>query len=138
MTDISATPATVWRVLTDVRRFAEWHPTLTVDGEAPELRVGAVVSLRLGGGAAGEQKFEVEIVQLAPERLLVWEGGTAGVFFGEHSFELEVLPDGVRLVDVERFTGSMAESVISENREALEREYRQVGWALKEMAEKLG
>ena len=38
--DIAVPPERVWRVLTSFGRYADWHPTLSLDGPAPEPRPG--------------------------------------------------------------------------------------------------
>jgi hypothetical protein len=136
-TDIAAPPETVWRVLTEVSRYADWHPTLSLDGAAPELKPGAQLPLRLSGGIAGDQMFTAELTQVTPPHMLAWQGGVADVFFGRHTFELQALPgDGTRFTDTERWSGAMAASVIAEQHAALEKEYTQSATALKEQAER--
>jgi len=136
-TDIAAPPEAVWRVLADLGRYGDWHPTLSLDGAAPELRPGAQLPLRLSGGIAGDQVFTAEVTQVAPPRLLAWQGGVADVFLGRHTFELRALPgDGTRFTDTERWSGAMAASVIAGRRAALETEYAQSAAALKEQAER--
>lgn len=136
-TDIAAPPETVWRVLTEVASYAEWHPIMSLDGAAPELAPGARLPLRLSGGLAGNQAFTAELTQVAAPRLLAWQGGVADVFFGRHTFELRALPeDRTRFTDTERYSGTMAASVITQFRELLEEEYERSAAALKERAER--
>jgi hypothetical protein len=136
-TDIAAPPETVWRVLTEFSRYADWHLTLSFDGEAPELKPGAQLALRLSGGVAGDQAFIAELTQITPPHLLAWQGGVADVFFGRHTFELQALPGGgTRFTDTERWSGAMAASVVAEHRAALEKEYARSAAALKEQAER--
>jgi len=137
ITDIAASPKTVWQVLIELSRYADWHPTMSLDGAAPELKPGARLPLRLSGGTAGDQMFTAELTQVTPPHLLAWEGGVPDVFFGRHTFELQALPgDGTRFTDTERWSGAMAASVIAEQRAALEQEYAQIAAALKEQAER--
>jgi len=135
--DIAAPPEAVWQILTAFSRYAAWHPTLSLDGAAPGLEPGARLAFRLSGGTAGEQAFTAEVTEVAPPRLLAWQGGAEGVFFGCHTFELEALPgDGTRFTDTERWSGTMAASVIAGHRAALEKEYERIATALKEQAER--
>lgn len=135
-TDIAAPPETVWQVLTEVASYAEWHPIMSLDGTAPELTPGERLPLRLSGGLAGNQAFTAELTQVTAPRLLAWQGGAAGVFFGRHTFELQALPeDGTRFTDTERYSGTMAASVVTQFRALLEEEYAQSAAALKERAE---
>lgn len=135
-TDIAAPPEAVWQVLTTFSRYAAWHPTLSLDGAAPGIEPGASLAFRLRGGAAGEQTFTAELIEVVPPRLLVWQGGAEGVFFGRHAFELRALPGGsTRFTDTERWSGAMAVSVIAGSRAVLEEKYARSAAALKEQAE---
>lgn len=135
-TDIAAPPETVWGVLTDFSRYADWHPTLSLDGAAPEPKPGAQLAFRLSGGVAGDQAFVAEFTQVTPPYRLAWQGGVADVFFGRHTFELQaLLGGGTRFTDTERWSGTMAVSSIAEHHAALEEEYARTAGALKERAE---
>ena len=136
-TDIAAPPEAVWEVLTAFSRYAAWHPALSLDGAAPGIAPGARLALRLSGGVAGDQAFTAELTEVTPPRLLAWQGGAEGVFFGRHTFELQALPgDGTRFTDTERWSGTMAASVIATHQAALEKEYARGAVALKEQAER--
>ncbi len=65
-TDIAAPPETVWRVLTEFRRYALWHPTLSLDGAPPEPEPGAQPAFRLSGGAAGDQALREQAERGCP------------------------------------------------------------------------
>ena len=141
-TDIAAPPETVWRVLTEFSHYAAWHPVMSLDGPAldgtePELVPGALLAFRLSGGAAGEHAFTAEVTEVRPRRLLSWQGGDPGVFFGRHTFELEpIAASATRFTDTESWSGTMAASVIAEHRATLEKEYERTGAALKRRAER--
>jgi hypothetical protein len=136
-TDIAAPPEAVRQVLTAFSRYAAWHPTLSLDGAAPGIEPGARLAFRLSGGAAGDQAFIAEITEVAPRRLLAWQGGAEGVFFGRHTFELQALPgDSTRFTDTERWSGTMAASVIAEQRATIEKDYARTATAVKEQAER--
>lgn len=136
-TDIAAPPDTVWQVLTAFSRYAAWHPTLSLDGAAPAIEPGARLAFRLSRGTARDQAFTAELTEVVPPRLLAWQGGVEGVFFGRHTFELRALPgDSTRFTDTERWSGAMAASVIASRRAALEEEYARSAAALKERAER--
>jgi hypothetical protein len=135
--DIAAPPEAVWQVLTAFSRYTGWHPILKLEGAAPELQPGARLAFRLSGGTAGEQAFVAEVTEVAPPSLLAWQGGAEGVFFGLHTFELQALPGGsTRFTDTERWSGTMAASVIAGHRADLEKEYARIVAALKEQAER--
>jgi len=136
-TDIAALPETVWRVLTEFSRYTDWHPTLSLDGAAPEPKSGARLAYQLSGGVAGDQAFVAELTQVIPPYRLAWQGGVADVFFGRYTFELQALPgDGTHFTETERWSGTMAVSVIAEDHATLQKEYVRSAAALKERAER--
>jgi hypothetical protein len=136
-TDIAAPPETVWLILTEFSRYHAWHPVLSPDGAAPELAPGARLAFRLSGGEAGDQAFTAEVTQVSPPHMLAWEAGVPDVFFGRHTFNLRAIAgDGTRFTDTERWSGSMAASVIADRYVALEKEYARSAAALKEEAER--
>ncbi len=136
-TDIAAPAQVVWRVLTDFGRYAGWHPVMSLAGPAPGLAPGGLLAFRLSGGTAGEQAFTAELTRVIPPRLLAWQGGVPGVFFGRHTFELSALPGGgTRFTDTERWSGAMARAVIGGHRAALEAEYARTVAALRRQAER--
>jgi hypothetical protein len=103
--DIDATPAHVWAILVDLRRYSEWNPFI------PEARgvveVGGTLRLRMTppGGRPATLKPRLTIV--APEETLEWVGsvGFPVLFAGRHRFELHGTETGTRLVQRETFTG---------------------------------
>jgi hypothetical protein len=112
-------------------------PGYVAQRPVPELVPGGLLAFQLSGGIAGEQAFTAELTQVAPARLLAWQGGIRDVFFGRHSFELQPLPGGgTRFTDTERWSGSMAVSVINGHRAALHAEYARTVAALKQRAER--
>jgi hypothetical protein len=134
--DIAAPQTRVWQILTAFEDYATWHPVLSLNGPVPDVAVGAELPMRLSGGVAGDQEFTGEIVEVDAPRRLAWQGGVPGVFLGRHSFDLVPLSEGItRFTDTERWSGSMAASVIAEHRTALEQEYTRSAEALKAVAE---
>jgi hypothetical protein len=105
-TDISAAPADVWAVLTDLASFPAWNPFITsADGA---LALGARLALRIQPPGGRAMTFRPTVTVLEDGCRLEWLGrlGIPGIFDGRHSFELTALPDGgTRLVQSETFTG---------------------------------
>jgi hypothetical protein len=91
---IDASPSTVWSVLMDWSRFAEWNPFLTeLDGER---RLGSRLSVRMKPPGGRPLRFHPTLTALEPESRLQWFGraGLPGVFDRRHTFSLTALPQG--------------------------------------------
>ena len=107
--EIDAPAERVWAILTDISRWPEWNPMMTVRGE---LVVGA--RLRLGlrlGKFTLPATAEVDTVE--PNREIAWTGlaprWTRRLMHGTHYFRIEPLSDErVRFVHGERFGGPLA------------------------------
>ena len=103
---IPATPDQVWAVLTDFAGYAEWNlVNVEMRGQA---RLGARVFARfrnLAGDAASTVSQTVRIVACDPGRELAWTGAVPLLFKGRHSFVLEPVAGGVRVIQTEVLTG---------------------------------
>lgn len=135
---IGASPAQIWQILTDLRRYPEWHPRLELlHGVGPEgLEPGVVLRLRADRGRPTEREFDVTVTEVARPTALAWEGGDPEVFFGRHRFTLTPAPDGTHLVDEEVFSGALAAALLGEHRAALSGAYQAAANALKAVAER--
>jgi hypothetical protein len=103
---IDASPAVVWRVLTDQEAFPDWNPFVT--RFAGELELGGRLEVRIAPPGRRGMTFRPTVTALEPQRRLEWLGRflLPGVFDGRHAFELTELPDGgTRLAQSETFTG---------------------------------
>jgi hypothetical protein len=130
---IAAPAARVWSVLTAFDRYQDWHPTLEL--LAGTATVGSPLKMRIAPGTPVERTADGKVVEVEPDRVLRWEGGLQGLFWGRHSFELSSLDGFTRLVNKESFTGSMAEEVFVASREVLLAEFSAANQALKEYVE---
>ncbi len=103
---IDAPPDTVWQVLSDLDRYADWNPFIT--SAAGDLAVGKRLTNRLQPPGGKAMTFKPTITEIIPGQSLEWLGrlGIAGVFDGRHRFELTGTPDGgTRMVHSEHFSG---------------------------------
>ena len=104
--EIDASPAAVWRVLTDTSRFHEWNPFITkLTGE---LREGQRLNVTISPPEGSDMEFHPEVLVLRPEQELRWRGKMlAGfVFSGEHFFVLKATDEGrTRFSHGEDFSG---------------------------------
>ena len=105
-TEIHASPAAVWRVLTDLPRFAAWNPFIrrargsTLVGDTVKVHVRPPLGIPLA--------FRATITESDHQRSLRWEGHVLARWLacGDHSFEIEPLPEGgVRFEQRETFSG---------------------------------
>lgn len=103
--DIAAPRAEVYEVLADFRRYDEWNPYhVRVAGLAEK---GAQLDVRVSrpDGVVVDVPH-VRVLQADPGEALAWGGGIAGLFRGEHRFDLAEAPDGgTRLRHTEVFSG---------------------------------
>lgn len=108
-TEIDAPIEVVWRVLTDLPRYAEWSTLLKYEGG--ELAVGAHLRLRLELPGGGGYAFAPEVLVLDAPTHFAWVGrtGIKGVFDGEHHFRLRALESGRTVLEnVERYSGILS------------------------------
>jgi hypothetical protein len=103
--DIRASADRVWEVLTDIERYPEWNPFIT--RASGDLREGGRLRVRIEPPGRKPMHFRPVVQRLEEGRTVSWRGRflLPGLFTGVHTFELEPGPDGVRLVQSERFSG---------------------------------
>ncbi len=103
--DIPASPATVWQVLTQTDRYAEWNPFMT--GLSGRLAVGERLTVTIRPGRR-VMTFRPTVLAVEDGALIRWRGtaGVRGIFDGEHELRVEPGPDGgTRFVQTEAFGG---------------------------------
>jgi hypothetical protein len=102
--DISAPPAEVWAVLTDLGSYHEWNPLFVeADGTVAE---GQRIRLRSKHPANGRLMTVKPVITAArPGTVLRWASGLPGIIGGEHGFTLTPAGSGTRLVQSESFKG---------------------------------
>lgn len=104
--EIAASPAAVWKVLTDFALYPEWNPFIpTVAGP---LEVGATLDVLLTPPNGSDMRVRPKLLVVDPDRELRWRGQLLfpQLFAGEHFFRIvELAPDKTRFVHGEDFTG---------------------------------
>ncbi|HMM47193.1 MAG TPA: SRPBCC domain-containing protein [Thiobacillaceae bacterium] len=103
---IAASAEEVFRILTDVARYAEWNPLIV--SARGKVAPGKKLDIRIRPPGKTDQPYVVEVVRVVPGREFVWLGRMKmkGILDGLHFFELH--PDGehrVRVVHREEFRG---------------------------------
>lgn len=104
--DVDATPETVWSVLTDLDRYAEWNPFIVEARGTVAVGDELVNRMQAPGGKAMTIKPVVTAVE--PAQTFEWLGsvGFPGVFDGRHRFDLEATSTGsTRIIHSEQFDG---------------------------------
>ncbi len=107
--DIAAPPATVWAVLTDLDRYAEWNPfVVSASGVAA---VGERLKNRIQPPGGRAMTFKPTVTVADENETFEWLGRplVPGLFDGRHRFELHPTDDGgTRLIHSEQFSGVLA------------------------------
>lgn len=65
---ISATPETIWQLLTDVGDMVRWNSTLT--GKEGTVELGGTVKMRVP--EAPSRVFSIQVTKYTPNREMVW------------------------------------------------------------------
>jgi hypothetical protein len=101
---IRATPEQVWRVLVDARKLAGGAFGITrLEGE---IAVGK--RLRLWSSVSPGRPFPLMVVQMQPNRLMIWKGGMPfGLFTGTRTFTLSALGDAAEFRMREVYSGPL-------------------------------
>jgi hypothetical protein len=118
---IAAPAPAIWARLVDGPRYPSWNST--VERLEGEIAVGRRLALRVP--AAPGRVFRPRVVELIPERRMVWRDGLAPIFQGTRTFALTPGSGGeVRFEMAEEFRGAMlplAKGSLPDFREAFDR-----------------
>lgn len=107
---IHAPVAKVWQVLTDFSAYKEWSTMLLPEQDAAP-KLGATIKLRLSMSNSFSYSFEPMVIALDENRHFAWRQKTviAGVFDGEHHFELKTLSNAqTELHNFEHYSGVLS------------------------------
>jgi hypothetical protein len=104
--EIAAPARRVWDLLCDTANWTRWNTT--VDKVEGNVALGSTVKVfaKISPGRA----FPVKVVELVPERRMVWSSGMPlGLFKGTRTFELNPTTAGsLSFTMREQFTGLLA------------------------------
>ena len=134
---IGAPAATVWAVLIDTAKWAEWNPFAKLSGR---VAVGERVSVTLTPPGKSPITMRPAIVRLDAGREFRWLGhlGVPGLFDGEHGFR--VVPEDVgrcRFEHFETFRGLLVAPIMWMVGDATRQGFEAMNRALKALAERL-
>lgn len=103
--EIQASAKDVWKVLTDLKAYAEWNPLLyRAEGK---VAVGEKVDLS-AKTASNDMNFACTVTKVDENREFAWKFhvGMPFLFRGEHIFRIDPIDEqSVRFVDREIFNG---------------------------------
>ncbi len=81
---ISASPAKIWRLLTDAADMVRWNSTLTsMEGT---IALGETVKMKLP--EAPGRVFSIQVTRYTPDREMVWTQGNRVMFLGVRTYRL--------------------------------------------------
>lgn len=126
---------TVWAVLVDIDRWAEWNPFAKARGR---LAVGERIEVEISPPGKRPMTFRPTVVKLEPGMELRWLGhlGFPGVFDGEHGFRVAPEDGGrCRFEQFETFRGMLAGPILWLAGDATRRGFEAMNRALKARAE---
>lgn len=92
--EINATPQRVWDILSDFPAYGQWNPlSPAISGE---LRTGATISVTIQPAQGKPMVSKCRLTACEPLKKLCWLGSAPipGLVSGEHSLEIEALPNG--------------------------------------------
>jgi hypothetical protein len=131
-TVIAAKPETVWRVLSDAPGFERWNPVhVRVEGA---FREGEVIKVHVKDGDGKVSAFESTVRRVVPKTELAQGGGVPALLTFSHTFRLEPVKGGTRVVQREEFSGV---GVLFVDLDWVQPGYESVNAALKRTAEEL-
>lgn len=84
---ISAPLGRVWRVVSDLEHYRDWHPFVSLLGE-PILGSAVELEHKVRIGSLPPINAEAKIVQCEPHASIAWRLGTRGLMEIEEGFEL--------------------------------------------------
>jgi len=133
--EIKASVETVWQILTDLEKYAEWNPLLyQVSGK---VALGETV-IAYAKTATKDMKFVCKVTKVEPLRAFAWRFPVIQpiLFRGEHIFHLEpISDDSVIFIDREWFKGLLLSTQAKDLKTNGLAAMVEMGKALKERAE---
>ena len=105
--DIAATPAAVWKVLTDWKAYEEWNPTLrAIEGQQ---RKGSKIVVSIAS-PVGTLAIPAVVTRIVVNSGITWQSKMklSGLFDRDHIIELSPDPAGVRVTQTQTFSGILA------------------------------
>lgn len=136
--EISAPPAKVWDIISDINKWQEWSPIISASHGSTS--VGSKLSITMIGKVKGRDgpKYNPIITDLKEPNYFRWRAHMlAGfIFTNDKTFELEDTKSGTRLTHTESFKGLLAPIFCGQMEKGVPPMLNSMNQALKELAEK--
>ena len=124
--DIPASADKIWQVLVDVERYPEWNPVFTVlEGK---LEQGNKITYQVQESEDKSAKIAAKVKSYIPHKLINQTGGYWGVLTFDHTYLLEPVENGTRIIIHEDYTGVW---VNFWNPSGVEEQYKKLAVSLK-------
>ena len=135
---INATPEKIWSILTKFENYPNWNPFIkSIYGE---IKVGSKIKVRIEPPQAKGMTFTPTVLTFVTNKELSWLGHLlfAGVFDGEHKFELIDNANGTTtFIQSEKFTGILVSLFKKQLDNNTKKGFEEMNKKLKELAEEL-
>jgi len=136
--EISAPPAKVWSILSDINKWQEWSPI--IKKSSGDVSVGSELTIAMIGKLEGEDGpiYNPIVTELDEPNKLQWQAHMiSGFIFTNYKvLELEETSTGTRLVHKEMFKGLLAPIFCGQMEEGVPPMLNAMNQALKAMVEK--
>lgn len=101
---IKSSPAAVWRMLTDIDKYPEWHPYIKkIEGKLDQK---SKIKVTYKKNDSREGTFSAYIIENEVNKQLSWGGSLGFIFRTKHYYSIEAVgTDSVRLIQGEYWRG---------------------------------
>ena len=135
--EITAPPAKVWSLLTDINKWQEWSPVINKSSGSASL--GSKLNITMMGKEEGKggPTYSPIITELNEPKSFRWRAHMmAGfIFTNDKIFELEKTEAGTRLIHKELFSGLLAPLFCGQMEKSVPPMLNSMNEALKKLAE---
>lgn len=136
--EISAPPAKVWKIITDIDRWQEWSPT--INASQGVASIGSKLSITMMSEEKGKDgpKYNPIILKLEEPKYFHWRAHMMAefIFTNDKIFLLEEISTGTKVTHLETFKGLIAPMFRGKMEKGVPPMLNLMNKALKDIAEK--
>ena len=136
--EISAPPAVVWNIITDINNWQEWSPT--INASQGDSKVGEILNITMMSEEEGKDgpKYKPQIIRLDEPNYFHWSAHMmAGfIFTNDKIIELKETSSGTTVTHTETFKGILAVLLRGQMEKGVPPMLNSMNEALKNIAEK--